>query len=636
MQQAVALHRAGREAEAERLFAKLQKRAPKNPEILFWRGLMAQERDQPKAAIPLFKRALSMLPKQPEIRQQLALAYQQDGQLDAAERHLRKALELRPNDPDSLLHLGNLFAARGDPHGAAESYRAVLDRDPSDIGALLNLGHSLRQLGRLDEAADCYQQAIEHHPNYCGAHDALGALHHSQGRLREAAACFQAALDIEPKDAAAHYGLAAALRDLGRLEGAIEHFESAAQLAPRSSAYAGLAATLERAHRLEAALEAADKALALDPRQADVRLVQAKVAARRNQETQARELYEALIDDIESGRLPAADATLARCQADLAQLCEAAGEPERAFALFAAANASNCRASPNWLAQAAAYVARVTALTEAIEGLTLPAGAPAALTTASPAPVFLLGFPRSGTTLLDRLLDAHSRVTVMEEKTVLDSLASRLGESDADRLLALSQASWDELEGLRCGYWEQVAGYGLAAPEDGLFMDKLPLNILNVWLIRGLFPHAKIIFGLRDPRDVCLSCFTNLFRLGEGLAGFPSLEHSAELYAAVMTLWLRAKEKWAFDLLEVRYEDLITDLEGEARRLCSFLSLPWEPGLLDYRERAKEGLIVTPSYHQVVRPLYHSSRQRWRRYATEMAPVLPVLAPFVETLGYEP
>ena len=111
VQQAVALHRAGREAEAERLFAKLQKRAPKNPEILFWRGLMAQERDQPKAAIPLFKRALSMLPKQPEIHQQLALAYQQDGQLDAAERHLRKALELRPNDPDSLLHLGNLFAA---------------------------------------------------------------------------------------------------------------------------------------------------------------------------------------------------------------------------------------------------------------------------------------------------------------------------------------------------------------------------------------------------------------------------------------------------------------------------------------------------------------------------------------------
>ena len=103
-----------------------------------------------------------------------------------------------------------------------------------------------------------------------------------------------------------------------------------------------------------------------------------------------------------------------------------------------------------------------------------------------------------------------------------------------------------------------------------------------------------------------------------------------------MTLWLRAKAKWRFDLLEVRYEALIADLEGEARRLCSFLVLPWEQELLDYRERAKEALIVTPSYHQVVRPLYDSSRQRWRRYATQMAPVLPLLTPFVEALGYEP
>jgi hypothetical protein len=164
--------------------------------------------------------------------------------------------------------------------------------------------------------------------------------------------------------------------------------------------------------------------------------------------------------------------------------------------------------------------------------------------------------------------------------------------------------------------------------------DKLPLNILNLWLIYGLFPQAKVVLALRDPRDVCLSCFTNLFRLGEGLAGFPTLESAAELYAAVMALWLQSRERLPLETCQLHYEALIENLEGEARRLVDFLGLSWEDNVLNYRCQARARYIITPSYHQVVQPLYKTSRARWRHYREAMASVQHHLAPFIETFGY--
>ena len=140
---------------------------------------------------------------------------------------------------------------------------------------------------------------------------------------------------------------------------------------------------------------------------------------------------------------------------------------------------------------------------------------------------------------------------------------------------------------------------------------------------------------LRDPRDVCLSCFTNLFRLGPGLAGFPTLKATAELYATVMTLWEESQRRLPLDIHVLRYEDLVDDLEGSARQLFEFLGLGWEDAVLDYRSAARARYIVTPSYHQVVQPVYDSSRGRWRRFRAEMAPVLGLLQPFVAAFGYD-
>ena len=226
----------------------------------------------------------------------------------------------------------------------------------------------------------------------------------------------------------------------------------------------------------------------------------------------------------------------------------------------------------------------------------------------------------------------------MEEKTVLDRLSAQLGGPEDGRLARLRGLSVGDLQAMRARYWELAGQHcDLGSAESQIqvrLVDKLPLNILNLWLIYGLFPEAKVVLALRDPRDVCLSCFTNLFRLGEGLAGFPTLESAAELYAAVMALWLQSRERLPLETYQLHYEALIENLEGEARRLIDFLGLSWEDNVLNYRRQARARYIITPSYHQVVQPLYKTSRARWRHYPEAMASVQHHLAPFIEAFGY--
>jgi hypothetical protein len=153
-------------------------------------------------------------------------------------------------------------------------------------------------------------------------------------------------------------------------------------------------------------------------------------------------------------------------------------------------------------------------------------------------------------------------------------------------------------------------------------------------LMQRLFPASRFIFALRDPRDVVLSCFMQGFDLNEAMRHFLSLEETARYYAAVMGVGADAAERLGPRLHRVRYEDVVADTEGEARRLLAFLGLAWEPAVLEFQKTARSRRINTPSYSQVAEPIYTRAKERWRRYETQLAPVLPVLEPFVKRFGY--
>jgi tetratricopeptide (TPR) repeat protein len=256
-----------------------------------------------------------------------------------------------------------------------------------------------------------------------------------------------------------------------------------------------------------------------------------------------------------------------------------------------------------------------------------------------PAPVFLVGFPRSGTTMTEQVLAAHPAVESSDEKPMIPGVLKKLVELEpglempVPRLLRMLDES--QRQTLREEYWSQVSSL-VGEPTAGCtFVDKLPLNLIDVPLINAIFPDARIILALRDPRDVCLSCFIQSFRLNHAMVHLLSLDSTVALYEQVMQLWLAMRDHMTLPVLEVRYEDTVRELETQARRLLEFLDVPWDEGVLEFHEAARERLISTPSAAAVTEPVHTRAISRWRNYAAAFEPHLPRLEPFVQVFGYE-
>jgi hypothetical protein len=245
-------------------------------------------------------------------------------------------------------------------------------------------------------------------------------------------------------------------------------------------------------------------------------------------------------------------------------------------------------------------------------------------------PAFLVGFPRSGTTLLDTLLMGHRDTVVLEEVHLLGAAEREIG-----RVADLALASRHSLERAREAYFREL-DRNVDPGFSGLVVDKLPLNLPGAPFIEAMFPRAPIIFAQRHPCDAVLSGFLQSFVMNDAMASFLTIEDAADLYDAVMSAWRAMREAFPLNVHVVRYETLVTEPEAELRPLVEFLGLDWDERMLAHTQTArKRGTIITPSYDQVTEPLNSRSVGRWKKYRAELEPVLPVLLPWAEWLGYQ-
>ena len=247
--------------------------------------------------------------------------------------------------------------------------------------------------------------------------------------------------------------------------------------------------------------------------------------------------------------------------------------------------------------------------------------------------VFLVGFPRSGTTLLENVLAAHPDVVTLEEKDCLARIAAPYVAAD-EGLERLARIGSGEALRQRDAYWSMVRGFGVE-PRRRMFIDKMPLSSVLLPVVAKLFPHARVLFARRDPRDVVLSCFRRRFDMNPAMYQLLTLEGAAAYYDAVMRLAELYRDRLPLPQQIVRYESLVDDFEGTARAVCDFLGLEWDQGLLDFAAKARSRGISTPSAAQVARGLNREGQGAWRRYREQMAPVLPILEPWVERFGYD-
>ncbi|MEQ9146168.1 MAG: sulfotransferase [Parvibaculaceae bacterium] len=552
---------------------------------------------------------------------------------------LREALQMaqglrkdHPTHPDVLHLLGLICLRGGDPEQAEKFIRLAISVLPDAAFFHVNLANALRQQGRRDDALAAYNRAEELDATFAGTYVNRGTLHAEEGRAEEAIADFEKAIRCAPDQPEGYLRLGTFLSAEGDFQRARSTYERGLDVRPDGPALLlGLAGALERLGDLDAALAATERVLEAQPGMPAAVRLWATCKRRQGKLEEARDRLER----IEIAKLPA---PMQRAlHAELGQVYDRLNETAVAFDHFTAQNKAAAETLEPAGIDKASYMDQVRALAAAFtpEWVASWRQIDADALTPVPAPVFLVGFPRSGTTLLDQFLNAHDAIDVIEERPILLPLRDAL-QAEGGYPQALADLTPERANALRALYAEGMAREGIEPTSPRTVINKLPLNIIHAGLIARVFPEAKFILSLRHPADAVLSCFMQDFQLNASMAHFLTLKDSVALYDAVMSLWRQYRSLLPLSVSHVRYEDLIRDPQTALAETLAQLGLDWQEGQRDHAAHAaSRGTIRTPSYSQVTEPLYDRAAQRWRRYETHLEGILPRLEPYMAEFGYD-
>ncbi len=572
---------AGRNEKAGALLAEMCQREPRDAEAWFLLGAVHGEAGRLVEAVECAQRAVALRPDWPEAHYNLGQAYMHQQRYENAADSYREALRQRPDYAEAGNHLGYALLQCDRPAEAANGLQRVLDRHPDFAEAHNNLGAALLDLSRHDEAIDRFRVALRIRPDCPGARNNLARALIPQGRPEAALEVCDETLRNDPADPAACVVKAKALDRLRRYREACELLRSLLESrAPRPEAAAAFARFAHHVDRMEETVDWLEGLL----RSADL--------APRERES----LHFAL------GRL-----------------YDRQREFDRAFPRFRSAN--ECKRASRAPVEPDQWRREVDAIIAAF-GTDALARAPHAAER-SPVPVFIVGMPRSGTSLVEQILASHPAVFGAGERMEITELAERLPRSvrpECPYPECIAHLDANTLRGLAR---DHLACLRRLAPDAQRITDKLPHNFLRLGLIRLLFPGARIIHCVRDPRDTCLSCYFQ--ELNDSHPYAHDLEHLGIYYSQyrrLMAHWRRVLDPPMFEL---RYEALIEHPEAMSRALVDFCGLPWDERCLRFYESKR--VVTTLSYDQVRHPIYRGSLGRWRNYERHLAPLLHALGP---------
>ena len=619
-------------------------------------GVLRSEQGAVEESLTFLNQAAALQPANIDLQFNRANVLLRAGRYDAARAAFEQVQKARPQDPGVLNNLGTCWFEQGVYDRAVDCYQQAVTCAPSHAGAWQNLAQAhlkagraapsleaaerslalradhfetrftraraLLGLDRANSARESLLSLVDEHEARPDVMHALAVANLHCERPADALAVVDRALAADADSAALHVTRGSALVALGRGEDAVEAYRRAMALSPEElEAPVNLAQYYELANDIVAAEEAARGVLERAPRHAAAILVLARCRRRAGD-------YDGALAALELVHEADVDPeTFKAREFEMGAVHEKRRSAEDAWPHFQRANRIAAALAEQSGVDGASYRAAVDAMLN-----WLSERAPAQWATSpkpARAPIFVVGFQRSGTTLLDAMLGAQAGFEVMEEPRTLSRVVARLGNYP-ERLAAMSD---EEVATARRVYWETVAELGVG--EAPYIVDKSPLGLVHGGLIHRLFPGASIVFALRHPYDVCLSCYMQDFALNAITANFTRLETTAALYAQVMTTWQRLQERLPLRVHTLRYESLVEEPVAELERLADFLDIDWEGGVEAHRSHVRQrGLIDTPSYHQVGESIYRDAAYRWRRYKRHLEPVLETLAPFANAFGY--
>lgn len=546
---------------------------------------------------------------------------QQQGDAAAAAGAYERVVAAVPGDFESWNNLGNARGLAGDAAGGILALNRAAGLRPDILSIRLNLGTALVEAGRIPEAVAIFQRCTQDFPAEAKAFAELGGALAHLYRSQEAVDAYAAALALTPDDPDLLVSLGeneAALWALDRAEAA---FRTALAIDPaHGRANLQLAILFEQTNR---SAEFPDLLASAERHSAPTDVLQfIRAFAYRRDRKFAEGL--AAIESVPEDMQP-----IRRMQI-IGELNDRLNRPEQAFAAFVEMNRLHVIDPSDPVRRASEFRKAL----EADRRLVTPSWY-AGWGAASPpleraAPVFLVGFPRSGTTLLDTMLMGHDKVQVLEERPPLREIEVSIG--GLDRLADLEPA---DIIDLRREYFEEVSKH-IDLRSDSMLVDKFPFHMNKVPLIHRLFPDARFILAQRHPCDVVLSCYITSFRINNAMVNFLDLKDAATTYDLSFGYWEQCRSIMPIKVHTLVYERLVEDKEAALRPLFDYLGLDAQAASRDHQQTAAErGTIITASYSQVTEPIYKRAAGRWERYRDQMAEILPILRPWAEKMGYE-
>ncbi len=498
----------------------------------------------------------------------------------------------------------------------------------------LQTAHRLFSQGRYAEALGFFDEAVRRQPTDIRTLVDSARAHGFRYNYPRAVQLVEQLLHQFGEQAEVQHLAGETYRMLRLPEKAVPCFERACHLSPNiAMAQFELATLYERSHNLEEAHQLALKLTQKHPELEGVPVLLARILRRQKKPDQAETILRTLLRSQPKNPLAEAEAW-----GELAELLDSQGAYDDAWsAILDCKKVLLLRDARE--RQAAEFVfGRFARMVEAIRAEDLLRWQEFSQQIEPVRVALLTGFPRSGTTLLEQVLDAHPQLVSSEERELFSAeIFPRLGQGlspQTEVVEVLDRLSPQKLLGERAHYLKTMEGMLGQQIGDRVHLDKNPAMNLMLPAVLRVFPEMKILLAIRDPRDVVLSCFLRYLSLNPVSVWFLTLQRTVQRYTLDMRAWLKFREMLLIPWAEFRYEDLVDDLEAATRRALNLLELPWDEDVMGYRQRVTQKHVFSPTYEAVAQPVTQKAIGRWRNYQHHLEPVLEQLEPFVKEFGY--
>ena len=555
------------------------------------------------------------------------VALQSSNQDALAERCFMSAIKKSPASDYTFCNLGNLNFKKGDFDLAKQNYQEALRLNPKNQQAANNLGTVFKELGELKKAEKFYLMAINIDKNFAEPHYNYGVIQKQLNKIEKAEIAYKNALTIRPQYPEALNNLATLYRDFGNTNEAEKLYKSALEIKPNfKQAFFNLCETYEKKNsitELKALLNSSTHSVCLNSE--DRKYYEALILFREKKFSECKEACSKVdIKRLSKKRVSGFLHLKAKALENEGQFSEAFITFHEMNQFFKSSTEYNEKTK---LAYQNKMQFRRSELHEkkiirkkchSDDGQNL---------------VFMVGFPRSGTTLLDTILRSHKDIQVLEELPMVSKMEAAVpGKNTTEKLEKMNKG---DIQAAQLAYLKEARKH-VDFKRSKIVVDKLPLNLAEAALISKIFPRSKFLFVLRHPLDAVLSCFMQNFKLNEAMSNMLELDDIVKLYDNVMDIFYLSVERYSLDIHLVKYEELIEDMKKEVSDILKFMDLKWDEQVLHYQKTAlSRNEIRTPSYAQVIQPLYKNATYRWINYSNELEAYKPILEKWITRFGYQ-